>query len=216
MCTGGQGVVCHSKTERCGGAAEPDGGGHLVNAKGEGHTGGVLGRSGEHRGVCPQLGAHEAGFRRTLGCMDQIKKTKPNLTKLEDRGPLMVLLGYEDGKKAYRLCGSRGGKVLVSRDVVFDEKVAWNWEVLGKGEVSSIGETFIIEMAICGGDAGAKEPVGAEVASGALSSLAMAGAGEQTLQAAAHTPPPQSPGRKRTPLDACQSPSSDIEFVDAF
>ena len=36
----------------------------------------------------------------------------------------MVLLGYEEGTKAYWLYDPRGGKVVVSRDVVFDKKVA--------------------------------------------------------------------------------------------
>ena len=36
----------------------------------------------------------------------------------------MVLLGYTEGTKVYRLYDPCGGKVLVSRDVVFDEKVA--------------------------------------------------------------------------------------------
>ena len=38
----------------------------------------------------------------------------------------MVRLGYEEGTKAYRLYDSRGGKVVVSRDVVFDKKAAWD------------------------------------------------------------------------------------------
>ena len=46
------------------------------------------------------------------------------LTKLEDRSTLMVLLGYQEGTKAYQLYDPRGGKVVVSRDVVFDEKAA--------------------------------------------------------------------------------------------
>ena len=36
----------------------------------------------------------------------------------------MVFLGYAKGTKAYWLYDPRGDKVLVSRDVVFDEKVA--------------------------------------------------------------------------------------------
>ena len=36
----------------------------------------------------------------------------------------MVLLGYEEGTKAYRLYDPCGGKVVVSRDVVFDENAA--------------------------------------------------------------------------------------------
>jgi hypothetical protein len=63
-------------------------------------------------------------FLRTFGCIDHVMKTKPVLTKLEDRSMLMVLLGYEEGTKAYRLYDPCGGKVVVSRDVVFDEKAA--------------------------------------------------------------------------------------------
>ena len=36
----------------------------------------------------------------------------------------MVVLGYEEGSKAYRLYDPNRGKVVISRDVVFDEKAA--------------------------------------------------------------------------------------------
>jgi len=38
----------------------------------------------------------------------------------------MVVLGYEEGTKAYRLYDPRGGKVLISHDVMFDKKAAWD------------------------------------------------------------------------------------------
>ena len=63
-------------------------------------------------------------FLWTFGCIGHIGKTKPILTKLEDRNTPMVLLGYEEGTKAYRLYDPCGDKVLVSRDVMFDEKAA--------------------------------------------------------------------------------------------
>ena len=63
-------------------------------------------------------------FLRTFGYIGHVRKTKPVLTKLEDRSTLMVLLGYAEGNKAYRLYDPHGGKVLVSRDIMFDEKVA--------------------------------------------------------------------------------------------
>ena len=63
-------------------------------------------------------------FLWTFGCIGHVRKTKPILTKLEDRSTPMVLLGYAEGTKAYWLYDPRGGKVVVSRDVVFDEKAA--------------------------------------------------------------------------------------------
>ena len=63
-------------------------------------------------------------FLWTFGCIGHVRKTKPILTKLEDRSTPMVFLGYAEGTKAYPLYDPRGDKVLVSRDVVFDEKVA--------------------------------------------------------------------------------------------
>ena len=65
-------------------------------------------------------------FLRTFGCVGHVKNTKPHLSKLEDRSTPMVLLGYAEGTKAYRLYDPRRGKVLISRDVMFDKKAAWN------------------------------------------------------------------------------------------
>ena len=65
-------------------------------------------------------------FLRTFSCIGHVRKMKPNLTKLEDRSTPMVFLGYAEGTKAYRLYDPRGDKVLVSRDVVFDEEAAWD------------------------------------------------------------------------------------------
>ena len=62
----------------------------------------------------------DASFLRMFRCIDPVKATRPHLSKLEDRGT-MVLLGYEAGSKAYRLFDPRGGKVVVSCDVVFDK-----------------------------------------------------------------------------------------------
>ena len=72
----------------------------------------------------------------------------------------MVLLGYVEGSKAYRLYDPRGGKVVVSRDVMFDEMEACDWKDPGMGEAGGIGGMFVIEhMAIRrGGNVGAEEP----------------------------------------------------------
>ena len=65
-------------------------------------------------------------FLQTFGCIGHVRKTKPNLTKLEDRTIPMVFLGYAEGTKAYRLYDPCRDNVLVSCYVVFDEKVAWD------------------------------------------------------------------------------------------
>jgi hypothetical protein len=39
----------------------------------------------------------------------------------------MVVLGYEPGAAAYRVYEPAKNKVHVSRDVVFDEEVTWDW-----------------------------------------------------------------------------------------
>ena len=63
-------------------------------------------------------------FLRTFSCIGHVRKTKPVLTKMEDRSTPMMILGYEEGTKAYQLCDPREGKVVVSRDVMFDEMAA--------------------------------------------------------------------------------------------
>src|SRR6185295_3106631 len=63
----------------------------------------------------------DVSYLRTFGCIGHVKTVKPGLGKLEDRSTKMVFLGYEDGTKVYRLYDPARGKVVVSRDVVFDE-----------------------------------------------------------------------------------------------
>jgi hypothetical protein len=39
----------------------------------------------------------------------------------------MVMIGYEADTKAYRAYNSVNKKLVVTRDVIFDEKKSWNW-----------------------------------------------------------------------------------------
>ncbi|XP_066396517.1 uncharacterized protein [Miscanthus floridulus] len=77
-------------------------------------------------------------FVATFGCVSHVKKTKPHIDKLEDRSTPVVLLDYEEGTKAYRLYDPKRGKVVISRDVVFDEMAAWDREGLGTREAGSL------------------------------------------------------------------------------
>jgi hypothetical protein len=85
-------------------------------------------------------------FFRTFGCVADVKTVGGHLRKLDDRSTPMVFIGYESGTKEYRLYNSVTDCVHVSRDVVFEEGRAWNWEQDGEGSSSDAGNgPFIVE-----------------------------------------------------------------------
>jgi transposase InsO family protein len=86
-------------------------------------------------------------FLRTFGCVGHVKITKPGLKKLDDRSAPMVLLGYEQGSKAYRLYDPVSERVHVSRDVVFDEDAAWDWGPLTPDGAPQL-EPFTVEQVV--------------------------------------------------------------------
>ncbi|RLN27572.1 hypothetical protein C2845_PM05G34840 [Panicum miliaceum] len=102
-------------------------------------------------------------FFRIFGCVAHVKVAGVHLRKLDDRSTPMVLIGYEPGTKAYRLYNPATDRVHVSRDVVFEEGRAWNWEEDGAG--SSAGgdsDPFVVEYTYTPGVPGATpeaEPV---------------------------------------------------------
>ncbi|KAJ8767297.1 hypothetical protein K2173_017341 [Erythroxylum novogranatense] len=57
-----------------------------------------------------------------FGCIAYAKNAAPHLQKLDDRSMKLVLLGYEAGSKAYRLLNPSTNRIVVSRDVVFQEE----------------------------------------------------------------------------------------------
>jgi len=64
---------------------------------------------------------------RTFGCKAYAKRVGPGVNKLADRTTPGVFLGYERGTKGYRVYDPVNDRVIVSRDVLFDEKKPWNW-----------------------------------------------------------------------------------------
>jgi hypothetical protein len=47
---------------------------------------------------------------------------------LADRSTPMIMTGYEEGSKAYRLCNPSTNKVMVTCGVVFEEDLSWIWD----------------------------------------------------------------------------------------
>lgn len=85
-------------------------------------------------------------FLRTFGCVAHIKTTRPHLKKLEDRSTPMIFIGYEPGSKAYRLYDPVTQCAHVSRDVVFDERRAWDWNTSASDAAARTSELVIEEM----------------------------------------------------------------------
>lgn len=53
--------------------------------------------------------------------------TEPRLKKLDDHSKSMVYLDVEEGSKAHRLYNPHSDKLHVSKDVVFQEDMDWEW-----------------------------------------------------------------------------------------
>lgn len=81
---------------------------------------------------------------RVFGCLAHIKDVTPHLPKLADRSKQAVLLGYEEGSKAYRLYDPSKKKIIVSRDVIFEEEKGWCWEKTDEGLMKDQEETFTV------------------------------------------------------------------------
>ena len=64
---------------------------------------------------------------RVFGCIGYTKTENAHLKKLDDRSRVLVHLGTEPGSKAYRLLDPTNRRIIVSRDVVFDERKRWRW-----------------------------------------------------------------------------------------
>ena len=59
-----------------------------------------------------------------------------HLKKLDDRSVPMVYFGIEEGSKAHRMYNPQNKKIVVSRDIVFEESVKWAWDAVSDAEFS--------------------------------------------------------------------------------
>lgn len=51
-------------------------------------------------------------------------------TKLDDKSEKFVFIGYDSRSKGYKLYNPSNGKIVISRDVEFDEESEWDWSNL--------------------------------------------------------------------------------------
>lgn len=68
------------------------------------------------------------GYFRVFGCMAHVHVPSVRRTKLDDKSFICVLLGVSEESKGYRLYDPIAKKIVVSRDVIFEEEKQWDWD----------------------------------------------------------------------------------------
>lgn len=58
---------------------------------------------------------------KVFGCIAYAQIPKEKRKKLDDRGEKCIFIGYSENSKAYKLFNPITNKVIISRDVIFDE-----------------------------------------------------------------------------------------------
>ncbi|KAA3479827.1 Retrovirus-related Pol polyprotein from transposon TNT 1-94 [Gossypium australe] len=64
---------------------------------------------------------------RVFGCPCFVHVSEDKISKLDSRSQLEVLFGYSSAKEGYRIYNPFTSKVIISKDVKFDERRIWNW-----------------------------------------------------------------------------------------
>ncbi|GLU00818.1 hypothetical protein SLE2022_181580 [Rubroshorea leprosula] len=64
---------------------------------------------------------------KVFGCLAYVHVPSQKRTKFEENSVKCIFLGYSDETKGYRFYNPITKKLLISRDVIFDEKNSWNW-----------------------------------------------------------------------------------------
>nr|GEV17079.1 putative RNA-directed DNA polymerase [Tanacetum cinerariifolium] len=86
---------------------------------------------------------------RVWGSLAHVHIPKEKRTKLANRSFVCVLTGVSEESKAYRLINPETMRVVISKDVIFEEDKSWNWihrtEVLNEDEEISWGNYDFID-----------------------------------------------------------------------
>ena len=64
---------------------------------------------------------------RVFGCVGHVHVPDETRTKLDDKSRKLVFIGYEERSKGYKLYDPESKRIVVSRDVVFDEDEKWDF-----------------------------------------------------------------------------------------
>ena len=76
---------------------------------------------------------------RIFGCIAYAHIPNEKMRKPENKGEKCIFLGVSDKSKAYKLYNPNTMKIVISCDVVFDEKDTWSWNQNGVKENILVG-----------------------------------------------------------------------------
>lgn len=66
-------------------------------------------------------------YFRVFGCIAHVHVPDQRRTKLDDKSKKCVFVGVSDESKAWRLYDPATKKIIVSKDVIFEEEKGWEW-----------------------------------------------------------------------------------------
>jgi hypothetical protein len=81
---------------------------------------------------------------RVFGCVAHVKVVTPHLSKLTDKSKQMVFIGYDMNTKGYRVYDPATRRVVVTRDVVFEEEKKWEWSKNPAEDTRPAGDMFTV------------------------------------------------------------------------
>ncbi|GAU44223.1 hypothetical protein TSUD_399870 [Trifolium subterraneum] len=82
---------------------------------------------------------------KVFGCIGYVHIPDTQRKKLDPKGIKCVLLGVSEESKAYKLYDPLQKKIIISKDVVFDESNGWNWDEKAKTQSPQVIEETISE-----------------------------------------------------------------------
>uniref|UniRef100_A0A2N9G9X7 Uncharacterized protein n=1 Tax=Fagus sylvatica TaxID=28930 RepID=A0A2N9G9X7_FAGSY len=65
---------------------------------------------------------------KVFGCIAYAHIPSQEREKFDKKGEKYIFIGYNDESKGFRLLNPKSNKLVVSRDVIFDEVESWQWE----------------------------------------------------------------------------------------
>lgn len=75
---------------------------------------------------------------RVWGCICHVHIPDKKRGKLDDKSTVCIMFGFLEESKGYMLYDPKSKRVIVSRDVVFEETKGWSWETEQNGADSEL------------------------------------------------------------------------------